>query len=178
MIRKAFACVALTTSLLCSFAPSVSAHSGVVSTNPEYQTAVIELPPIASVTFGSPVTQVAGTSANTLLVTAPDGATVSVGETLVDGAQISVTLDQSIDQQGIYDVNYRAVFDDGHAVTGSFQFAVASDGVFPKSSTSEPGESHSGLSGFFHVHSTHIYQTFGVLAIIVAWAWYRRRQRS
>jgi methionine-rich copper-binding protein CopC len=174
MIRKAFVGVALTTSLLWSFAPSVSAHSGVVSTNPEYQTAVIELPPTASVTFGSPVTQVSGTTANTLLVTAPDGATVSVGETLVDGAQISVALDQSINQQGVYDVNYRAVFDDGHAVNGSFQFAVSSDGVFPKSSNSEPAETHSGLSGFFHVHSTHIYQTLGVLALIVAWAVYRR----
>lgn len=174
MIRKAFAAVALATSLLWSIAPSVSAHSGVVSTNPEYQTAVVELPPTASVTFGSPVTQVAGTSANTLLVTAPDGKAVSVGETLVDGAQISVELDQSMNQQGVYDVNYRAVFDDGHAVNGSFQFAVASDGVFPKSLTSETAETHSGLSGFFHVHSTHIYQGIGVLALILAWALYRR----
>ena len=174
MVRKAFASVALTTSLLCSFAPSVSAHSGVVSTNPEYQTAVIELPPTASVTFGSPVTQVSGTAANTLLVTAPDGTAVSVGEPLVDGAQISVALDQSINQQGVYDVNYRAVFDDGHVVSGSFQFAVASDGVFPKSSTSETAQTHSGLSGFLHVHSTNIYQTVGVLALIVAWALYRR----
>jgi methionine-rich copper-binding protein CopC len=177
MIRKALVGVALTTSLLV-FAPSVSAHSGVVSTNPEYQTAVAELPPTASVTFGSPVTQVTGTAANTLMVTAPDGATVSIGETLVDGAQISIALDQSINQQGVYDVNYRAVFDDGHAVNGSFQFAVATDGIFPKASVNETTETHSGLSGFFHVHSTHIYQTFGVLAIIVAWAWYRRRQRS
>ena len=145
---------------------------------PESQSAVVELPPTASVTFGSPVTQVSGTSANTLLVTAPDGATVSIGETSVDGAQISVLLDQSMNQQGVYDVNYRAVFDDGHAVNGSFQFAVASDGVFPKSSTSEPAETHSGLSGFFHVHSTHIYQVIGVLALILAWAWYRRRQNS
>lgn len=174
MIRKAFAGVALTTALLWSLAPSVSAHSGVVSTNPEFQTALVELPPTASVTFGSPVTQVSGTSANTLLVTAPDGATVSIGETLVDGAQISVVLDQSMNQQGIYDVNYRAIFDDGHAVNGGFQFAVASDGVFPKSSISETAEIHSGLSGFFHVHSTHIYQTVGVLALIVAWALYRR----
>ena len=178
MIRKTFAGVALTTALLWSIAPIVSAHSGVVSTNPEYQTAVVELPPTASVTFGSPVTQVSGTAANTLLVTGPNGTEVSVGETLVDGAKISVALDRSINQQGVYDVNYRAVFDDGHAVNGSFQFAVASDGVFPKSSTSETAETHSGLPGFFHMHSTHIYQTVGVLALILGWAWYRRRQNS
>jgi methionine-rich copper-binding protein CopC len=175
MIRKTFAGVALTTTLLLAFVPSVSAHSGVVSTNPEYQTAVVELPPTASVTFGSPVTQVTGTAANTLLVTAPDGATVSIGETLVDGAQISIALDQSINQQGVYDVNYRAVFDDGHAVNGSFQFAVAADGIFPKASVNEITETHSGLAGFFHVHSTHIYQTIGALALIVTWAVYRRR---
>jgi methionine-rich copper-binding protein CopC len=176
MIRKALAGVALTTTLLLAFVPSVSAHSGVVSTNPEYQTAVFELPPTASVTFGSPVTQVAGTAANTLIVTAPDGATVSIGETLVDGAQISIALDQSINQQGVYDVNYRAVFDDGHAVNGSFQFAVTADGIFPKASVNETTETHSGLSGFFHVHSMHIYQTIGVLVLIVTWALYRRRK--
>jgi methionine-rich copper-binding protein CopC len=176
MIRKAFAGVALTTTLLLAFVPSVSAHSGVVSTNPEYQTAVVKLPPTASVTFGSPVTRVTGTAANTLLVTAPDGATVSMGETLVDGAQISIALDQSVNQQGVYDVNYRAVFDDGHAVNGSFQFAVAADGIFPKASVNETTETHSGVAGFFHVHSTHIYQTICVLLLIVAWALYRRRK--
>ena len=176
MIRKHIGTFAMTTISLAIVAASAQAHTSVVSTYPMYQTAVSKLPEFAKVTFGSPLTNASGTNANKLVVTSPDGSLASIGDTSVNTSELTVRLDPNNIQQGVFDVNYRAIVDDGHVVSGSYQFAVSKDGVFPKNQTSTTTTPASAdHNSFLHIHQTHIYQTIAALFLIGAWALYRRR---
>lgn len=179
MIAQLFARLFGTLLIFVAMASGAQAHTSVVSTFPEYQTAVTKLPETASITFGSPLTDAPGTSANTLVVISPDGTPASIGKTLVEGAQLKIDLDPANTQRGIFEVSYRAAFDDGHVVTGNYQFAVSADGIFPTPiATPAPAENHEEHESFFHVHETHIYQTVTALVLIGIWALYRRRSNS
>ena len=176
MVAQQFARLFSALLIFVAMPSGAQAHTSVVSTFPEYQTAVTKLPETASITFGSPLTDAPGTSANTLAVISPDGTPASIGKTLVEGAQLKIDLDPTNTQQGIFEVSYRAAFDDGHVVTGNYQFAVSADGIFPNpTATPKSAQNHEEHESFFHVHETHIYQTITVFVLIGIWALFRRR---
>jgi copper resistance protein C len=140
---------ALVTALLFSaalFAGPASAHTSLISTAPEANESLTELPTqIVIIADGS--IQEPGTA---IVVTGPDGSRVDDGSTQVEGSSVLVGLGPST-QSGTYTVNYRLVAEDGHALEGSYGFAVAGEPTPTPTptptETDEPVEDESGPSG-------------------------------
>jgi methionine-rich copper-binding protein CopC len=101
-------------------AAPASAHSELVSSNPEAGSTVAKAPSEVSLVFNEPVQE----QGSTILVTL-NGTTVSDAKTFTtQNTTASVQLVGSGDP-GTYQVEYRVVSQDGHVVDESFSYTVA-----------------------------------------------------
>jgi copper resistance protein C len=105
-------------------ATSANAHADVVNTSP-VDGAVVEVPPaVISVKFSEPpLTEGAG-----IVLANVSGEQVTVGPVVVNGNAISVTSPADL-EIGEYKVTWRATADDGHVLTGEFEFTFNGDAV-------------------------------------------------
>lgn len=117
-------------------APGASAHASLVTSDPREGQTLDALPAAVSFEFSEAMSEPAY-----VVVTAPDGSSVTTGEPQVDGAIVSQQL-ASGGGPGTYTMAYRAVSADGHPVTGQITFTVggdaASGGASSPSASAEP----------------------------------------
>lgn len=111
-----------------------SAHSELVSSNPEADSTVAKAPSEVTLVFNEPI-QDQGSS----IVVTLDGTTVSDSKTFAtQNTTASVRLEGAGDP-GTYDVEYRVVSEDGHVVDESFSYTV--DGSTNSTDTTTPSPS-------------------------------------
>lgn len=111
-------------------APVASAHSVLLSVDPGDGATVETSPETVVLTFNEEINQ----SFATVAVTTAEDRTNLAAEPVVEGASVSVGLDDL--DVGTYTVGYRVTSADGHVISGSSSFTVAtSDGSAEGSAT-------------------------------------------
>lgn len=93
------------------------AHASLVSTDPEQGAVLDALPGRVEFVFSEPMDPTAY-----VVVTAPDGSALAVGDPEVDGA--TITQEVADGGEGTYVMAVKAVSKDGHPLTGRVDFAV------------------------------------------------------
>lgn len=137
--RSLAAVISLVLTLLLVGAPTAQAHDQLKSTTPA-DGARVSGPSVVRVTFGEPVLDVG--NGNRIVVVGPSGRVPGTLE--VDGAVVSTTFDQPL-PAGRYTATWRVASDDGHPVSGTFQFT--SLGGTPSSTPSiTPGSTASATA--------------------------------
>ena len=120
-------------------APSVGAHSTLVSSNPAADSTVVDFPMEVTLTFNEELLKVGQENPNKVEVFDESGALVS-GVSVLSGASIAAPV--GINGNGAYTVKYRVVSKDGHVVEDEYQFNVESPIAIatPISAPIEPAE--------------------------------------
>lgn len=135
--RRATALATALVALGLATAVPAAAHDVLIGTDPA-DGAVLDAPPSQVVlTFSAQQAEVGAE----VLVTGPDGASVSAGAAVVAGTTVTQPLAADL-PDGAYAVTWRSVAADGHPVTGSFAFTLdAPDAPAPAPDpTDEPTE--------------------------------------
>lgn len=137
-LRPSAAPIALAATLLAAFlvllSPlSASAHDALVSSSPAADESVDTVPEELTLTFSAKL--IDGEGATEVVVTAPDGTSVTEGAATVEGAIVTQPL-QGSGPAGEYHVIWKVVSSDGHPTSGEYSFmvTVGDDG----SATAEP----------------------------------------
>jgi methionine-rich copper-binding protein CopC len=103
-----------------------TAHARLVSSSPAKGATLDRLPQAAELKFSEVVGQPAG-----LVVTGPDGKTMSTGKTAVVDSTLSRPLDTTGQAAGAYTMSYQATSADGHAISGTVTFTLSNGQVTP-----------------------------------------------
>jgi hypothetical protein len=139
LLRPLVAALATTGALLLLAAPSASAHDALVSVSPASGSTLTSPPTAITLTFEEPPT----TSGIAVALTSPDGTVTRLVPTLagdVVTAPVTGTL-----APGGYHVAWRIVADDGHPVTGTYAFTLASSSSAPASATASASATSSAV---------------------------------
>lgn len=116
-LKLGFAALLVAALSVFAFAPA-SAHDQLVSSNPEDGSKVDQQPEWIEMTFSGDVQEV-GSEVKVVI----DGKNVSAGELSVDGKKLSVALPDNL-KPGDYKVTWRVVSQDGHPISGDFDFTI------------------------------------------------------
>ena len=100
-------------------AGAAQAHNTLVSTDPAEGATVAAAPARVTLTFNEPARSL-GTE---VVVTAPDGTTVSTGDAVLDGVTVSQDVTGSL-PAGAYTVTWRVTSADGHPLEGVLSFTA------------------------------------------------------
>lgn len=125
-LRRSAAPIALAAGLLAAFlvllspAPA-SAHDALVSSSPAADESVETVPAELTLTFSAKL--IDGEGATEVVVTAPDGTSLTDGQATVDGAIVTQPLRGS-GPAGEYHVIWKVVSSDGHPTSGEYSFTV------------------------------------------------------
>lgn len=119
MIKKTLVTLSVGASLLFSVLPA-SAHASVDHTSPATNGSIDAGVQTVSVVFDEKVLNLANSSE--LIIKDGDGNDVKVGCVQVDGATLSA--DALLATAGTYEATWRTVADDGHPISGKFNFTV------------------------------------------------------
>ena len=111
------------TFLLVMYALPGNAHSALVSSVPAADATVVDFPMEVVLNFNEELMIVGDQNPNKVEVFDDQGALVS-GGTVVKGASIAAPV--GITGNGLFNVKYRVVSNDGHVVEGSYSFTVES----------------------------------------------------
>jgi methionine-rich copper-binding protein CopC len=125
-LRRPAASIALAATLLAAFlvlfSPlSASAHDALVSSSPAADESVETVPSELTLTFSAKL--IDGEGATEVVVTAPDGSSITDGAATVDGAVVTQPL-QGSGPAGEYHVIWKVVSSDGHPTSGEYSFTV------------------------------------------------------
>ncbi|MDF2560246.1 MAG: hypothetical protein K0R99_1692 [Microbacterium sp.] len=125
-LRRPAAPIALAATLLAAFlilfSPlSASAHDALVSSSPAADESVETVPAELTLTFSAKL--IDGEGATEVVVTGPDGSSVTKGAATVDGAVVTQPL-QGSGPSGEYHVIWKVVSSDGHPTSGEYSFTV------------------------------------------------------
>lgn len=118
VLKLGFAALLVAALSVFAFAPA-SAHDQLVSSNPEDGSTVDQQPEWIEMTFSGEIQQV-GSEVKVVI----DGKNVSAGELTADGKKVSVALPDNL-KPGDYKVTWRVVSQDGHPISGDFDFTIA-----------------------------------------------------
>ena len=99
-----------------------SAHTALVSADPEVNSAVDVLPSTVSLTFAEDLISIG--DSNSISVTDELGTNLALGKPEVSGSILSIKLNESA-VIGLIKVDYRAVAADGHVITGDYHFSIS-----------------------------------------------------
>ncbi|MEO9326990.1 copper resistance CopC family protein [Gordonia aurantiaca] len=137
-------------------APAASAHSRLVSSDPDNGASLESGPETVTLTFNEPI-QTAYAVVN---VVGPDNHFWQEGEPKVDGENVSVAV-RELGPTGKYTVNYRVTSADGHVISGqrSFELTVAGNG--------EPGPLADDSAEFSDEGTPVWYFIVGAVAVLV-----------
>jgi methionine-rich copper-binding protein CopC len=103
---------------------SALAHSQILSTFPDQNSNVVQMPAEVWIQFEGNLQTLGGKALNTIEVIDSNGAKVSTGNPLIEGGKISTNIEEQ-NNPGIFTVNYRIVGEDGHPVEGSYTFNLS-----------------------------------------------------
>ena len=121
--------------LLCSTlaGPSTAyAHTVLINSDPIANSTVTSLPEQIKLTFADPLLVLGSRTINEVQVVNPKGEIITSGDNVVKGAILTNVLTPKALDEGLFRVSFRVVAQDGHVITGSFNFSV---GGLPKSPT-------------------------------------------
>jgi len=124
MLRRVVVASVAAILLLVSGASSAWGHASQVSSTPAAGESVPVLPPEIVIAFDSPVMK-AGLA---VAVRDPSGAIVGGAQPTVVQNEVRVGLPANNEASGTFGVAYRVVSEDGHAITGQFDFTVMGNG--------------------------------------------------
>jgi len=143
-----------------------SAHAVLVSSYPQVEQHLSEIPLYVEVEFDANLIQLGKTKVNVLEVKDSSGVRIDDGNSVTAGPLVKVGLiPKKI--SGVVKVNWRVVSSDGHPVEGGFTFYVGK--VATSTTSPSVAETHHAENYFIH-HKIHIaYFVFGFL-VIAAWA--------
>lgn len=172
---------------------SASAHDALVSSSPAADESVETVPAELTLTFSAKL--IDGEGATEVVVTDPDGASITEGTATVDGAIVTQPL-QGSGPAGEYHVVWKVVSSDGHPTSGEYSFTVTvgddgaatespsaapttaapttSESAAPEATTTPAADSgdSSGASAWIWVLSIG-----GILVIVALMLWYTMRAR-
>ncbi|HCG54870.1 MULTISPECIES: copper resistance CopC family protein [Brevibacterium] len=117
-LKLGFAALLVAALSVFAFAPA-SAHDQLVSSTPEDGSKLDQQPEWIEMTFSGDIQEV---GSEVKVVT--DGTDVSAGELTVDGKKLSSALPDNL-KPGDYTVTWRVVSQDGHPISGDFDFTIA-----------------------------------------------------
>ena len=103
---------------------AVQAHAALESSYPAPDSILTSVPTHVTLTFEEQLSKVTG--ANVLRVLNGSGDEVSEGSNLVEGGKIERGLLRNLDP-GTYTVLYRVLSQDGHVVSGSYNFKISEE---------------------------------------------------
>jgi hypothetical protein len=95
----------------------------------------------------------------------------------VKGGEISAKVNEKDLQAGTYKIYYRVISSDGHPVSGILSFNYKSATAANEIEVLKPVKWDEIKHWFIH-HKIHIFETVVVIALIIGWAIYRRRNRD
>lgn len=127
-----------TLAVLVPVAPA-QAHDRLVSSDPESGATLDSAPEEIGLTFSANVQDIGGS----VDLTDADGEKVSVGSPEVDGTTVTTAVEDDL-SAGDYEVRWRVVSSDGHAISGVVDFTVEGD----EGSSDEGSDSASSSSEF------------------------------
>ena len=117
--RRAVVVLAIAAVAVLVGAGAAQAHSTLVSTVPVDGSTVATAPERVNLTFNEPARSL-GTE---VVVTAPDGRTISSGDPVLDGSSVSQAVAGAL-PAGAYTVTWRVTSADGHPLEGVFSFTA------------------------------------------------------
>jgi methionine-rich copper-binding protein CopC len=189
LVKKVFFSLVALFVFIHTGASTAFAHAQLITTYPMANSELESLPSRITLEFGEEMLDFS--DGNQIKVINPEGEEISSGATLLNGAMVYREISTNA-IPGIYKVNYRAISNDGHKVSGEFTFSVASRNKSDNSSikrasstpSASPSQSHAEVfqkakdkfpaNHFWHTHAQHIFLTLLVLSAIAAWAVYRK----
>ena len=121
MIRRALFSVFVLISLVTSV-PLASAHTILISSDPVANSTVTHLPEQVTLTFADSLLVLGSHNLNQVQVVDPTGLAITSSDNVVRGAVLTNVLTPKALKPGVYHVNFRVVAQDGHVITGAFNF--------------------------------------------------------
>jgi len=121
VIRRALFSVFVLISLVTSV-PLASAHTVLVSSDPVANSTVTHLPEQVTLTFADSLLVLGSHNLNQVQVVDPTGLAITSSDNVVRGAVLTNVLTPKALKPGVYHVNFRVVAQDGHVITGAFNF--------------------------------------------------------
>lgn len=148
-VRRRMASVAMASALIGGvatapalvLAPAASAHSVLLSVDPEDGAQLEASPEQVVLTFNEDVNQ---NFASVAVTSEDDRANRAIGDPTVEGPEVSAQIEDL--PPGAYTVGYRVTSADGHVVSGSSVFTVAGDGSTGNAQAGE-GDAGAGAEG-------------------------------
>jgi len=135
LVLAVLACLAL---LSWGAAPA-AAHTQLVGSDPAAGSTIRSLPESVKLTFADDLVTKTGDEVNHVTVADPMHETISAAHTDVEGAVASTVLSPSMVMDGTYQVSFRVVGGDGHAVEGSFAFTVDGNATSSDEASADEG---------------------------------------
>lgn len=154
--------------VLFSTQPLATAHVEVVSTSPQENSTVKQMPARVVIECNEPLLIIGEAKLNSLTVTSQSGAAATIGEPQVKGSTISITINQTLTASDIFTVKYRVVSSDGHRVSGGYAFTLE-PGVTESSSSAPAGLPEEGQGRQDSLPPYGVLAAFAILALGV-WA--------
>jgi len=121
VIRRALFSVFVLISLVTSV-PLASAHTVLISSDPVANSTVTHLPEQVTLTFADSLLVLGSHNLNQVQVVDPTGLAITSSDNVVRGAVLTNVLTPKALKPGVYHVNFRVVAQDGHVITGAFNF--------------------------------------------------------
>lgn len=173
-LAKSFA-IALV--ILVAIPLTASAHTGLVSSSPADKATIQEFPTEISLTFKETLMKLGGKQVSKFTVHNPKHDLIKLGALRVNAGSISATVKERDLPTGTYKVYYRVISADGHPVSGIISFNYKSATAANEIEVIKPVDLEE-LKHWFTHNLMAILGTIAVLVLIIAWAIYRRRNRS
>ncbi len=148
------------------------AHTSLVSSSPADQSTLAAEPTRVSLDFDEPLGRPAF-----VVVTAPDGTTVSREDPEVAGTRVSSAI-EATGLAGQYTVAFRVVSTDGHTLSDELTYTVSSGHAASASAVSDSSDKSTGF--FSEPHGFHLVLAGGGGALTALFVLYRplRRRRE
>lgn len=145
-------------------------HSVLVSSTPEANTILTEMPSSITLEFNEKLLVIDGKSGNQLEIEDPAGNSVPLEGVLVDGEKLRALVVEGDYAQGVYSIGYRAVSADGHVIEGKYPFTLGRTSIEPdeSSNVAEPSSRVDQAIGLVIAASL-------VVAILTTLRQYRKR---
>ena len=124
VLLRVLAAILLAAGLAIPGVAPAAAHTALISADPPADATLTAGPSRVTATFNEDLQTVFAA----MTVVGPDGNLWSEGEPQLHGAVASVAV-RPLGHAGTYTVNYRVTSSDGHVVSGSWSFAVTTNGT-------------------------------------------------
>ncbi len=167
--------ISLLALLTATFFPAkANAHTQLISVNPANKSTVESFPTAITMTFNESLLHLGTKEVNKLYAHTPDHDLLKTGPVKVNGEVISIPVLEKNPKAGTYTIYYRVISNDGHPVSGVETFNYKNASASREITILQPVN----FDHFWHLHKLHTVETVAALALIIAWAIYRRRNRD